>query len=220
MSEPTACPLCGEPLYGWIAQRGDERQGAGTLVVLDRCENCGVALARGSEIDLSAEWQAVCEPGDAGGGVVAVPDRASLQASIGGDRWAALGLAPGRLLLTRDSLARLARHNGFELEQLRWPMWGRNQTWMWQTFLNGLTFHRNFAREVRAGRLSARTAQSRLRFVVDMVVTALGAPLVALASVPLELAAALFRRGGELRAVARHARQHPSRAAVEAPDSG
>ncbi len=74
---------------------------------------------------------------------------------------------------------------------------------MWQTLLNGLTFHANFAREVRAGRLRPSNARSRPRFVADLVVTVLGAPLVLLVSAPLELGAALFRRGGELSATAR-----------------
>ena len=72
---------------------------------------------------------------------------------------------------------------------------------MWQTLLNGLTFHPNFAREVRAGRLRAGTAQPAA-FAIDVVVTVLGAPLVALVSVPLELGAALAGRGGELVATA------------------
>jgi hypothetical protein len=74
---------------------------------------------------------------------------------------------------------------------------------MWQTLLNGLTFHPNFAREVRAGTLRSRNARSRLQFAVDSVVTVLGAPLVALVSFPLEAIAAVSRRGGLMVAVAR-----------------
>ena len=70
---------------------------------------------------------------------------------------------------------------------------------MWQTLLNGLTFHPNFAREVRAGRLRPATARSRLTFTLDSVVTVLGGSLIALLSIPLELVASLLRRGGELR---------------------
>jgi hypothetical protein len=69
---------------------------------------------------------------------------------------------------------------------------------MWQTLMNGLTFHPNFAREVRAGRLRPSSARGRLTFGVDCVVTVLAAPLVLLVSVPLELGAALARRGGDL----------------------
>ena len=74
---------------------------------------------------------------------------------------------------------------------------------MWQTLLNGLTFHVDFAREVRAGRLRPASARSRTRFAIDAIVTVLGAPLVLLVSAPLELGAALAGRGGELVATAR-----------------
>jgi hypothetical protein len=69
---------------------------------------------------------------------------------------------------------------------------------MWQTLLNGLTFHPNFAREVRAGRLRAANARSKPRFVVDSIVTVLGAPLVVLISFPLEAFGALISRGGRI----------------------
>jgi hypothetical protein len=69
---------------------------------------------------------------------------------------------------------------------------------MWQTLLNGLTFHPNFVREARAGTLRPSTGRGHLAFAADLVVTLLAAPLVALVSFPLELAASLFRRGGEM----------------------
>jgi hypothetical protein len=71
---------------------------------------------------------------------------------------------------------------------------------MWQTLMNAFTFHPNFAREVLAGRLRPRGGLDRLKFAVDVLVSVLAAPLVALASVPLEAFAALVRRGGEMRA--------------------
>jgi hypothetical protein len=189
-SIPGPCPLCGEPLYGWVA--AEPRR------ILDRCENCGVVVERGAVLDPAAEWRAL---GD--GATVALPNRGSLQATIGLDGWAALGLTPGRLVLTRRSLELLAERNGAEIESLSTPSTRRAQAWMWQTLLNGLTFHGNFAREWRAGRLRPASATSRPRFYVDVVVTVLAAPLVALVSVPLELGAALFGRGGELRAEVR-----------------
>jgi hypothetical protein len=74
---------------------------------------------------------------------------------------------------------------------------------MWQTILNAFTFHKDFAREVRAGSLRPRGALGRLKFGIDAVVTALIAIPVAIVSAPLELFAALAGRGGELLAVAR-----------------
>ena len=201
LTEPGPCPLCGRQLYGWIALA--DRMGELGRRIVDRCENCGVAVERGRAIDLLAEWEAICGPVDDDARQVSIPDRASLQAAIGVEGWAAIALSPGNLLLTRASLELLARRNGHVLEDLRWPVWGPNQAWMWQTLLSGLTFHPNFAREVRSGRLRPANARSRFAFAVDSVVTVLGAPLVALVSFPLEAIAALARRGGELRALAR-----------------
>jgi hypothetical protein len=196
-SAPGACPLCNQPLYGWVAP--DPRR------VLDRCENCGVVVERGIAVDLADEWRAL---GD--GPTVTIPNRGSLQATIGLDGWAALELSPGSLVLTRRSLELLARRNGAETESAATPATRRAQAWMWQTLLNGLTFHPNFAREWRAGRLRPSAAASRPRFYVDLVVTILAAPLVALVSAPLELGAALAGRGGELRAVLLRAGRSPS----------
>ena len=209
-AEPGSCPLCGHPLYGWIALPPVGTASVGEPIaeeelqrILDRCEHCGVAVERRREVDLADEWEAVCRPGEAGTREIAIPNRTSLQAWIGEVGWAAIDRYPGRLIHTPASLELLAEHNGQALERTRSPVSRRAQAWMWQTLLNGLTFHPNFAREVRAGRLRLANARSRARFAVDLVVTVLGAPLVLLVSAPLELAAALARRGGELAATAR-----------------
>jgi hypothetical protein len=165
--------------------------------VVGRCENCGAALARGSEADLDAEWRAVIAGGE---GAIAVPNRASLQAAIGTEGWAAFDQAPGALMLTARSLELLAERNGYTLDAVGTPVSGRAHAWMWQTLINGLTFHPNFAREVRAGRLRMANARNRFAFIADCVATVLAAPLVALVSVPAELIAAVIGRGGELRA--------------------
>ncbi len=206
MSAPGSCPLCGQPLYGWISLPATGgRTGIGMPVepgsperVIDRCEECGLALERGLEVDLEAEWAAVCHAREDGSRAVSIPNRASLQAAIGVEGWAGIDLYPGSLLLTPRSLELLASRNGDTLEPIAWPPVGRTQAWMLGTLLNGLTFHTNFAREVRAGRLRPASARSRFAFFADALVTVLGAPLVALASFPLELVAALARRGGEM----------------------
>jgi hypothetical protein len=131
-----------------------------------------------------------------------VANRGSVQASLGGQQWAALD-PHRRLYPTPESLPRLAAAAGLEIEELRFPRRGRGQAWMWQTILNAFTFHKDFAREVRAGRLRPRGALGRLKFGIDAVVTALIAIPVAIVSAPLELFAALAGRGGELLAVAR-----------------
>jgi hypothetical protein len=214
VSEPGPCPLCGKPLYGWIAlpPLGAETSIGVPLAegererVIDRCENCGVAVERDREVDLAAEWEAVCRPGEPGAREISLPNRASLQAWIGEVGWAAIDRFPGRLMHTRTSLELLAQRNGHALERVRTPPSRRAQAWMWQTMLNGLTFHPNFAREARAGRLRPSTSRGRFAFAIDAVVTVLGAPLVLLLSAPLELGASLARRGGELAATARRDR--------------
>jgi hypothetical protein len=167
--------------------------------VIVRCESCGVALEQGREVDLGAEWRAVAPSGS---GDLTVPNRASLQAAIGAEGWAGFELAPGSLLLTARSLELLAERNGARIEPGT-PLTRRGQAWMWQTLVNGLTFHNNFAREVRAGRLRPASARSRFAFAMDCLVTVLAAPLVVLVSVPLELGAVVLRRGGELVGTAR-----------------
>ncbi len=169
--------------------------------VIGRCENCGVALEQGRAVDLEAEWRTVCP---SGAGEVRLPNRASLQAAIGAGGWAGFDQAPGALALTPRSLELLAERNGAAIGSAGTPVTRRGQAWMWQTLVNGLTFHNNFAREVRSGQLRA-TDQGRFKFAIDCIVTVLAAPLVALVSVPLELAAVVLRRGGEMVATVRAA---------------
>ena len=83
---------------------------------------------------------------------------------------------PGRLMLTPKSLALLAERAGRRIGEVRTPSSRRGQAWMWQTLLNGLTFHPNFAREVRAGRLRPSNAREPGAFVADAIVTVLGGP--------------------------------------------
>ncbi len=200
------CPLCGRPLYSWIAlplRNGEASVGVplgeDERVIL-RCESCGVAVERDREVDLTAEWEAVCQAGEPGVREIAIPNRASLQAAIGVEGWAEIDGSPGRLIHTPASLELLAERNSHRLQRRRMAFSRRAQAWMWQTLINGLTFHPNFAREARAGRLSADGG--RAKFAIDVMVTVLGAPLVALVSVPLEVGATLAGRGGELVATA------------------
>jgi hypothetical protein len=210
--EGGACPLCGQRMHAWIALPAtiDEASVGVPLGardrVLVRCESCGVAVERGRKIELTAEWTAVCRPAEPPVRLIAIPNRASVQAAIGVEGWAAIELSPGRLIHTPASLELLAERNGHLLERRRTGFSRRAQGWMWQTLLNALTFRPNFARDLRAGRLHPRGTGERLRFGVDVVVTVLGAPLVALVSVPLELGATLAGRGGELVATARERR--------------
>ena len=199
----SACPACGEPLFGWLLVGPDENGNANDSVLLERCEHCRLGVAA----DLAPASTPSALLGFArqipeGRFELRVANRASVQASLGGSHWAALERQRG-LYPTPQSLPPLAAAAGLEIEELRCPRRGQGQAWMWQTILNAFTFHENFARDVRAGTLRPGSGRGRLRFGIDAVVTALAALPVALVSAPLELFAALLGRGGELVAVAR-----------------
>lgn len=207
-AKPGRCPLCRAQLYGWLTLSTARGATVGMPIpdgapetIVDRCEDCGLALPRGRELDLEAELAAISTPEGSGRLAIAAPNRASWQASIGLEGWAAIREAPGTFLLTPRSLALLTRECGRSLGPVSYPRTRAAQRRMWQTLVNGLTFHPNFAREARAGRLSADSG-NRLRFYTDWVATILAAPFVAVLSAPLELFASFVRRGGEMRAEA------------------
>jgi hypothetical protein len=199
----SACPACGEPLFGWLLVEPGDHGRPNDSVVLERCERCrlGVAANLAPANSASALLGFARQTSD-GRLELRVANRASVQASLGGSHWAALE-PKRRLYPTPQSLPALAAAAGLEIDELSCPRRGRGQAWMWQTILNGLTFHQNFAREVRAGTLRPGGAWGRLKFGIDTVVTVLAALPVVLVSAPLELFAALLGRGGELVAVAR-----------------
>ncbi|MGH2991686.1 MAG: hypothetical protein ACRDMA_17855, partial [Solirubrobacterales bacterium] len=186
------CPACGAPLYGWVVVGAADPADA-TSYVVDRCEECGLGVSRDLPFDDSA-WR----PDPGGTLEFRAPNRASWQAGLGGDRWAALELPAQRLHLTPRSLELLLPRLGLETVRVRQPAFGRSQLWMWQTLLNGFTFHTNFATRVLGGRLAPRTARNLPSFVVDAAVSALAALPLAVIAVALELVATLARRGGEL----------------------
>jgi len=216
------CPLCGKPLYGWVTL---PTEGAAPVIgraapetgarVIDRCEACGVGVERGRAIDLAEELRAISEPRGEGGALrIGCANRASLQAALSAEGWSPIDRLPGRLALTPRSLALLAERNGYRLERASFSPTSRGQAWMWQTLVNALTFHNNFARDVRAGTLRPSRTK-RWMFAVDGVVTVLASPLALLVSLPLETIAALVNRGGWMEATAVPARVPAPPAASE-----
>jgi hypothetical protein len=189
VSEVRPCPACGRPLLGWAVVEARDPDG-GREVVLERCESCGLGLVRGAGADMELDER----------GVVAVANRRSWQAGLGGSHWAAIDPAEREAYPTPDALARLLEKQGLEAQRLRQPPLGRNQLWMWQTLLNGLTFHDDFATDVLAGRLRPRNARNVAAFAIDAMVSVLAALPLALISVPLELVAVAARRGGLIEA--------------------
>ncbi|HSJ17711.1 MAG TPA: hypothetical protein VK920_06430 [Solirubrobacterales bacterium] len=189
------CPACGEPLYGWV--KLDDRS-TGASYVVDRCEECGLGVTRGVP-EPDAVFVSARRGLRSGATIeMRLPNRASWQAGIGGDRWAALALPTQRLHVTPRSLALLLHRHGLAAVRTRQPALGRNQVWMWQTLLNGFTFNANFARDVVRRRLRPRTARGWPSFAIDAVVTVLAALPLAVIAIPLELLAVALRRGGEL----------------------
>ena len=205
----SACPACGEPLYGWLLVGRGENGGPNDSVVLERCERCRLGVAANlAPANSASALLGSARQGSDGRVELRVANRASVQASLGAGHWAALE-PERRLYPTPESLPPLAAAAGLEIEELRFPRRGQGQAWMWQTILNAFTFHENFARKVRAGTLRPGNARGRVRFGIDVVVTALAALPVALVSAPLELIAALIGRGGELVAVTRRSESQP-----------
>jgi hypothetical protein len=201
MSAAGTCPLCGQALYPWVTPPEGESHGR----ILDRCEGCGVAVERAAGVELDRELEAISAQEPDGTRSAALPNRASLQAGIGGEAWAAIDASPGSMVHTPRSLELLGKQTGHDVDSLGFAILGRNQAWMWQTLLNGLTLHPNFAREAMAGWLRPSTGRGRLAFTVDLVASVLATPFVALVSVPLELVAVALRRGGLMRARLRRA---------------
>ena len=218
--EISTCPVCGEELFSWVlATATGTEEAPGRLVA--RCENCGLGVNRQppapAEPELTEEGSALrvgglerardlppafsglanqLGPGDEL--AIRFPNRASLQASLGGPRWFELDAGSQRYLLTGPALERLLRRAGLEPLGRRW-LAGASLLAMWQTALNSLTFHRDFAwRLARRRPLGTRGPT----FWLDLAITAIaGLPVVVLVC-PLECGAALAGRGGvlELRA--------------------
>ena len=156
--------------------------------IFDRCEDCGAGIQRSTaQVDLPGELRAVTVAGTDGRVLLDAPNRASWQATLGNDGWAAVADSPGRLLLTRRAMALLAESGGIELDSSPGcPPWGRNQRWMLQTLLNAITLHPNFATRVLRGELRAANSRGRFQFAADLVART------------LEAVASLFGRGGRL----------------------
>ncbi len=127
--------------------------------------------------------------------VVAVPNLASLQARVGGDRWFHQDIPRHRVQFTRRGITGLLTRCGFRVERVGSPLLDQNLLGMWQTLLNRVTIEPDvFFRLVKGNPPHA----SRALAVRDAAVTALlGPPLVPLAAL-LEVVAGRLGRGGAL----------------------
>lgn len=185
------CPACGEPLFGWI---GERPRLAGPV---RRCESCGLGVvgepgdAEEALRELDRLASAVPSPhisGTRNSGAVRIADRNGFAAWIGGAGWA--GLERGaRYLFTVESVRRLVANRDQVVASARWSP-GAGIASMWQTLLNSATF----GHDLVVGR-AARAERAWQRRLDWLVVAALAIP-AAIVAAPLELAGALFRRGG------------------------
>ena len=214
--DATRCPACGEPLFVWL-----ETAGYGTREdqVIDRCENCGLAAVRDSVPSPDEATEAFLAGGERRGARVAIraENAASLQAWLGAENWAALRpsmkrVAPAShgLLLSEHPHITPSQHGikptpraarlllarrGLEVRRVR-HLARAGMASMWQTLLNLLTFHRDFATEAASGRLRPGTGRGLAAFATDAVITGLAAVPTAIIAVLVEGGAVIARRGG------------------------
>jgi len=181
--ENPPCPACGEPLFGWIAEK------PGLPGPVRRCESCGLGVVGPADSPEEAlrELDRLRDGDD-----LRIVNRGSFACSLGGAGW--FGLQPRtRHLFTLESTRRLVAHRDQIVKTRRW-LPGPSLAATWQTLLNSVTFGHNVA----LGALrkdpavpAPETWQRRIDALAS-VVLAIPALLVAL---PVELAGGLFRRG-------------------------
>lgn len=76
------------------------------------------------------------------------------------------------------------------------PVIGVSIASMWQTLINLLTFHRDFAMEVASGSIQPSGFKGWSAWVIDLLITILVAVPTAILAVILESLSLLARRGG------------------------
>jgi hypothetical protein len=183
------CPACGEPLFVWLETEGF---GPREDQVIDRCENCGLVGERGTVPSAEVAIEELSGR---------VPNAASLQAWLGAENWAALRPGDHGLKLTPKAAQLLLAKRGREVTRIRYVA-GAGMASMWQTLLNLLTFHRDFASEAASGRLRPGTGRGRAAYAIDVMVTILAAIPTAILAALLEGSAVLARRGGVIEVTA------------------
>ncbi len=190
------CPACGQPLFVWLETEGF---GPREDQVIDRCENCGLVAVRDSVPSPDRAIDELLFGREENGTEVAVraDNAASLQAWLGAENWAALRPGGHAIKPTPRAARLLFARRGLEVTRIR-HLIRPGMASMWQTLLNLLTFHRDFASEAVGGRLRPGTGRGVAAFWVDAAVTVLAAIPTAIIAVVLESGAVLARRGGTM----------------------
>jgi hypothetical protein len=194
------CPACAEPLFAWLETAGF---GPREDQIVDRCENCRLVVARDAVPTPDQAIEALLRDDVGGGGTVRfrAANADSLQAWLGAENWAALRPADRGAKPTPRAVALLLRRRGLEVSRVR-HLAAPGIASMWQTLLNLLTFHRDFAVEAIAGRLRPGGGRGRAAYLLDAVVTLLAAVPTALIAVVLEMGGVAMRRGGVIEVTA------------------
>lgn len=190
------CPACGQPLFVWLETEGF---GPREDQVIDRCENCGLVAARDSVPSPDHAIDELLFGGEENGTEVAVraDNAASLQAWLGAENWAALRPGGHAIKPTPGAARLLLARRGLDVRRIR-HLIRPGMASMWQTLLNLLTFHRDFASEAASGRLRPGNGRGLAAFSIDAVVTVLAAIPTAIIAVVLETGGVLARRGGAI----------------------
>jgi hypothetical protein len=190
------CPADGEPLFVWIETYG---YGKREDEVVDRCEACGLAVPRDSVPSPDRAVDELLGQADRRGERITVrtQNAASLAAWLGAENWAALAPGDSNIQPTPRAVRLLFAKRGLQVRRIRHRAVAGMAS-MWQTLLNLLTFHRDFASEAASGRLRPGTGRGVGAFWLDAVITVLAAIPTAILAVILESGAALARRGGVL----------------------
>ena len=127
--------------------------------------------------------------------VVAVPDLASLQARIGGDRWFHQDVPRHRTHFTAAGLRALLARTGYVPRRESHLLVEQNALGMWQTLLNRLTAERDVAFRFLKRDLGPAQGAGRAR---DLLVTLAAGAVLAPVAIALELGAGLAGRGGTM----------------------
>ena len=125
--------------------------------------------------------------------IVAVPNLASVQASLGGDAWFHQDVPRHATLFTRAGLVALLERSGLRVESVTTRVLDQTLLGMWQTLLNRLTRERNVLFRLLKGQLPGGPGPRR---ALDVAITVVAALPLALVAVVLEGLAVLAQRGG------------------------
>jgi SAM-dependent methyltransferase len=143
----------------------------------------------GSALSAIRSW---LRPG--GGLLVGVPNLASLQARIGGERWYHLDVPRHRVHFTERGIHALLNRCGFTVVATRHLLLEHNAFGMWQSWLSRLTTHPSYVYNLLKRNAPARSP--------DLALAVAMAPLGPLAAL-VELVAGLVGRGGTVAVLAR-----------------